>query len=166
MGKKKQRKIHLEDELYEALRKEAKERGMSISAVVRERLLEVKKRAEFEEIYESLPRRLDTIRRELKEQFEARNREQLRHFLDLQAWMMEETKRLDERLEKLEKAMAVTAYYAAFTGLLQGRKFFNIIALSDPRWKELKSIAPKLKEEADEKVKALLGFSVLEKIRD
>ncbi|OAG26701.1 ribbon-helix-helix protein, CopG family [Thermodesulfatator autotrophicus] len=166
MGRKKQRKIHLEDDLYEALKREAKERGMSVSAVVRERLLGVEKQARFEEIYESLPRRLDALRREIEGRIEERNREQVRHFLDLQTWMMEEVKKLDERLEKLEKATAVTAYYAAFTGLLQSSKFFNIIALSDSKWKALKDVAPRLKEEADEKVKALLGFSVLEKISD
>lgn len=69
-------RIHLDDDLYEALKRESERRGISLSALVRERLLTVERETKFAEVYESIPHMLDRFRREMR----AFKEEMLRHF--------------------------------------------------------------------------------------
>ena len=161
-------RIHLDDDLYEVLKGESERRGISLSALVRERLLAVEKETRVAEIYESMPRMLDDLRREtraFKEEMFSLFTEVKTEQRNFQAEVIGELKRFDRRLEKLEKALAVTAYYAAFAGILQSKKFFNVMNLKPEEWDKLKSLSRTIKEEADEKVRLILGESIFEKLQ-
>lgn len=83
---------------------------------------------------------------------------------EFQNEVLRELQRFERRHEKVEKALSVTAYYAAFAGILQWTKFANVMSLIQEEWKKLKSLSQRIKGEANEKVRRLLGEGILEEL--